>query len=56
MTGEEHRAKIVLPDGFEFQEAEMANAVSLKVEAGPSLTFEHENSYSHMNAFDFSSA
>jgi hypothetical protein len=28
VTGEEHRAKIVLPDGFEFREAEMSNSVA----------------------------
>ena len=27
VTGEEHRARIVLPDGFEFKEAEMGNTV-----------------------------
>ena len=29
VTGEEHRARIVLPNGFEFQEAEMANSKAM---------------------------
>jgi len=28
VTGEEHRARIVLPDGFEYKEAEMGNTVN----------------------------
>jgi hypothetical protein len=56
VTGQEHRARIVLPGGFEFEEAEMANAVSLKVEAGSPLTFEYANTYAQLNAFDWSNA
>lgn len=56
VTGEEHRARIVLPDGFEFKEAEMANAVSLKVQSAPPLAFEYANTYAQMNAFDWSNA
>jgi hypothetical protein len=33
VTGEEYRARIVLPDGFEFTEAEMANAVTLRLQS-----------------------
>lgn len=54
VTGEEHRARIVLPNGFEYKEAEMANAVTLRATAGDKLTFQHENSYAHLNAFDWS--
>jgi hypothetical protein len=28
VTGEEHRARIVLPNGFEYKEAEVGNTVS----------------------------
>jgi hypothetical protein len=56
VTGEEHRARIVLPEGFEYKEAEVANAVSLKVHSAPPLTFEYENTYSQLNAFDWSPA
>jgi len=54
VTGQEHRARIVLPDGFEFKEAEVGNSVSWKVTAGAPLQFEHRNSYAQLNAFDWS--
>jgi hypothetical protein len=56
VTGDEHRARIVLPDGFEFEEAEVANAVSLRATAGDPLTFSLENTYGQLNAFDWSNA
>lgn len=56
MTGEEHRARIVLPNGFEYTEAEMANAVSLRVQSVPPLVFEYANTYAQLNAFDWSNA
>ena len=54
VTGEEHRARIVLPDGFEYKEAEMANTVYCRVSAGERLAFELENTYAQLNAFDYS--
>lgn len=56
VTGEEHRARIVLPNGFEYKEAEMANTVSLRATGGGKLTFQHTNCYAQMNAFDWSNA
>jgi len=53
VTGEEHRAQIRLPNGFEYREAEMGNTAWLKVAAGP-IAFEHRNSYAQFNAFDWS--
>ena len=53
-TGEEHRARIVLPDGFEYKEAEMGNTVQCRVNAGEKLTFELKNTYAQLNAFDWS--
>jgi hypothetical protein len=53
VTGEEHRAQIRLPNGFEYREAEMGNTTWLKVAAGP-IAFEHHNSYAQFNAFDWS--
>jgi hypothetical protein len=55
VTGEEHRARIVLPDGFEFKEAEMGNTTYLRVHSVPPLAFEHEDTYAQLNAFDWSS-
>lgn len=54
VTGKELRARIVLPDGFTFKEAEMANTVTLRVQSGPPLVFEHANTYGSLNAFDLS--
>ena len=52
VTGEEHRAQIRLPEGFEYQEAEMGNTTWLRVAAGP-VKFEHRNTYAQFNAFDW---
>lgn len=56
VTGEEHAARIVLPGGFEYQEAEMGNTVSCLVTAGSNLTFELKGTYAQLNAFDWSNA
>ena len=53
VTGEEHRARIQLPNGFEYREAEVGNSAVLKVSAGP-ITFEHHDTYAQFNAFDWS--
>ena len=54
VTGEEHRARIVLPGGFEFTEAEVANTVSLRASAGGPFSFELANTYAQLNWFDWS--
>ncbi len=54
VTGEEHRARIALPNGFEFKEAEMGNTVHCRVSAGDKLTFQLKNTYAQLNAFDWS--
>jgi len=54
VTGEEHRARIVLPEGFEFTEAEMGNAVVLRAKAGDRVRFEHHNTYTQLCAIDWS--
>jgi hypothetical protein len=54
VTGEEHRARIVLPEGFEFKEAEMANTVSLRVQSTAPLVFDYSGTYAQLNAFDWS--
>jgi hypothetical protein len=54
VTGEEHRARIFLPDGFEYKEAEMGNTVNCRVVAGDRLTFALKNAYAQLNAFDWS--
>lgn len=54
VTGEEHRVRIVLPNGFEFKESEQANTVYCRVSAGDKLTFEYRESSGGLNAFDWS--
>lgn len=53
VTGEQHRARIVLPEGFEYKEAEMGNTVSMTATAAAPLAFEEENTYAQLNAFDW---
>jgi hypothetical protein len=53
VTGKEHVARIVLPNGFEFTEADMANAVSWQAMLGDK-TLAHENCYAQLNAIDWS--
>jgi hypothetical protein len=52
VTGAEHRARIVLPDGFEYREAEMGNTLRFWVRSA-GLAFEHTNSYAQLNEFDW---
>ena len=56
VTGEEHRARIVLPQGFEFKEAEVANSELLRVQAAAPLVFENSGTYAQLNEFDWSNA
>jgi hypothetical protein len=56
VTAEEHRARIVLPGGFEFTEAEMADSLQLSVTSTPPLRFEYAHTYGQLNAFDWSNA
>lgn len=55
VTGEEHRARIDLPTGFEYRVAEVANSVHWRTTAGAHLAMEHENSYAQFVRFDWSS-
>jgi hypothetical protein len=54
VSGEEHRARIVLPDGFEYTEAENANTVECKTTAEGLLSLTLENTYAQLNEFDWS--
>jgi hypothetical protein len=54
VTGEPHRVRINLPEGFEYKVTEIANAARLRVSSGDKLNFEHQNSHAHMNEFDWS--
>jgi hypothetical protein len=52
-TGKPHRARIVLPEGFEFKEAEIADTIQARVSSVPPLKFTLEHSFAQLNAFDW---
>lgn len=54
VTGEEHHARIVLPNGFEYKQAEMGNTTRLEVAAPAALAMRHQNTYAQLNEFDWS--
>jgi hypothetical protein len=54
VTGEEHRAAIYLPEGFEYRQAEVANSVRWKTTCGDLLDMEHRGKHAHLNAFEWS--
>jgi hypothetical protein len=54
VSGEEHRARIELPNGFEYIKAEMGNATRLEVTAPTPLVMSHRNTYAQLNEFDWS--
>ena len=56
VTGEPHRARIVLPEGFEYKQAEMVNTVTLKVTGDAPLAFEHDNCYAQLTKVEWSNA
>ena len=56
VTGEEHRARIDLPGGFEYSLAEVGNTVRARAGADEPLSFTLENSYAQLNEFDWSPA
>jgi hypothetical protein len=52
VTGETHRARIDLPDGFEFTLAEVGNTVACSVSAA-GVSFELLNTYAQLNRFEW---
>lgn len=55
VTGDEHRAQIHLPNGFEYKHAEVGNTTRLVATIGDKR-IEHANTYAQFNAFDWSNA
>jgi hypothetical protein len=55
ITGAEHRARIQLPEGFEYKEAEMGNCVMNRATLGDKK-FENKNTYAQFAAVDWSNA
>jgi hypothetical protein len=56
VTGEEHRVRIDLPEGFEYKQAEIGNTVRARVSAPEPLSFTLENTYAQLNPFDWTNA
>jgi len=52
VTGETHRARIDLPNGFEFKLAEVGNTAACTVNAA-GVSFELANTYAQLNRFDW---
>jgi hypothetical protein len=55
VTGEEHRALIRLPNGFEYKEAEMGNCLENYAKVGDKV-ISNRNSYAQFAAVDWSNA
>jgi hypothetical protein len=53
VSGEEHRAQISLPEGFEYTLAEVGNSVYTRVNTD-GVSFDLENTYAQLNEFDWS--
>jgi hypothetical protein len=53
VDGSEHRARIVLPNGFEYKEAEMGNTLRMSATGGGVLEFAYSNTYAQLNVFDW---
>jgi hypothetical protein len=53
VTGQEQRARIQLPNGFEYKEAEIGNCAMQKVTMGDKK-FENQNSYAQFASVDWS--
>jgi hypothetical protein len=56
VTGDPHRVRIDLPDGFEYKQAEIGNTVRARVAAEDPLSFTLENTYGQLNPFDWTNA
>jgi hypothetical protein len=56
VSGDEHRVRIDLPDGFEYRRAEIGNTVKARVSAEDPLSFTLENTYAQLNPFDWTNA
>jgi hypothetical protein len=56
VDGSEHRARIDLPDGFEYKLAEVGNTVTGTSTLEEPLKLDLENTYAQLNAFDWAPA
>ena len=56
VTGDPHRVRIDLPDGFEYKQAEIGNTMHARVSAEEPLSFTLENTYAQLNPFEWTNA
>ena len=56
VSGDQHRAQISLPNGFEYTLAEMGNTVECKTTAEGPLSLTLANTYAQLNEFNWSNA
>jgi hypothetical protein len=56
VSGDPHRVRIDLPDGFEYKQAEIANTVHARIAGKEPLAFTLKNTYGQLNPFDWSPA
>lgn len=53
VTGDEHRIRIVIPEGFEYKEAEIGSTALARVTAEDPLSLDLEGTYAQLNEFDW---
>ena len=56
VTGDPHRVRIDLPEGFEYKQAEIGNTVEARVSEEEPLSFTLQNTYAQLNPFDWTNA
>ena len=56
VTGDLHRVRIDLPEGFEYKQAEIGNTMHARVSAEEPLSFTLENTYAQLNPFEWTNA
>jgi hypothetical protein len=56
VTGDAHRVRIDLPEGFEYRIAEIGNTAFARATAEDPLSLDLENTYAQLNQFDWSNA
>lgn len=56
VSGDPHRVRIDLPDGFEYEQAEIGNTVGARVSGEAPLDFALEGTYGQLNPIDWTNA
>jgi hypothetical protein len=56
VTGEEHTIHVLMPEGFEYHEADILNSTGFRVTAGDKLTFNYDGHHGSLAPFEYSNA